>query len=206
MAHVLNRGNARAQVFHTEDDYAEFVDLLNQARERSGVGVLAFCLMPNHFHLVTQVTDVGQLSAMMQRWMTTHVRRVHKRRGTEGQGHIWQGRFKSFPIQQDAHLLTVLRYVYRNPVRAGLVADPFDWRWSSLCFDQWGAPWPVPKPVDLREWLNASMSSEREDDVRLAIRRSAPFGEPGWCEVAAKEWGIEPTLRPIGRPATEARP
>ena len=88
VAHVLNRGNARAQVFHTQSEYADFVGLLDDARLKHGVGILAFCLMPNHFHLVTQVEDGTSLSAMMQQWLTAHVRRHHKRRGTAGQGAI----------------------------------------------------------------------------------------------------------------------
>lgn len=94
MAHVLNRGNGRAKVFHSVGEYDDFIGLLSEARDRHAVELLAFCVMPNHFHLVTRVEEVGELSAMMQWWLTSHVRRHHRRHITSG--HVWQGRFKSF--------------------------------------------------------------------------------------------------------------
>ena len=144
VAHVLNRGNGRAKVFHSVGEYDDFIALLAEARERYAVEVLAFCVMPNHFHLVTRVEEVGQLSAMMQWWLTSQVRRYHRRHRSSG--HVWQGRFKSFPVQEDEHLLTVLRYVLLNPCRARLVQSPWEWRWSSLWFDEMLAPWPVEPP------------------------------------------------------------
>jgi len=118
--HVLNRGNGRQRVFHKEADYAAFVRLFDEAQVRCPMRVLAYCLMPNHFHLVVWPWGDGDLSRWMQWLQTTHVRRYHEHyRST---GHVWQGRFKAFPIQEDEHLLTVLRYVERNPLRAGLAA------------------------------------------------------------------------------------
>ena len=118
----------------TKRDYAAFLVLLQMAKSKYPVRVLGFCLMLNHFHLVLQPATVSPLSPFMQWWMTSHVRRYH--RHYRSHGHVWQGRFKSFPIQQDDHLLTVLRYVLRNPVRAGLVEHARDWPWSSLRFSQ----------------------------------------------------------------------
>src|SRR4051812_34758929 len=109
VAHVLSRGNDRATVFHSPSEYQSFIALLDEARQRHPVDLLAFCLMPNHFHLVVRVEQSEDLSAMMQWWLTSHVRRQHLRHASSG--HVWQGRFKSFPIQADAHLLAVLRYV-----------------------------------------------------------------------------------------------
>ena len=117
--HVLNRGNAQARVFHHDADYRSFLGLMAMAGEKVPMHHLAYCLMPNHFHLVVRPEADGDLGRWMQWLMTTHVRRHHGRYGTSG--HLWQGRFKSFVIQDDAHLLTVLRYVERNPVRARLV-------------------------------------------------------------------------------------
>lgn len=197
VAHVLSRANARATLFRTDDEYGDFVGLLDEARRAHGVALLAFCVMPNHFHLVTQVDDGTRLSAMMQWWLTTHVRRHHKRLGTRGQGHLWQGRFKSLPVQEDAHLLTVLRYVLRNPVRAHLVDDAWKWPWSSLWFNRMVAPWPVPNPGDLRQWLGGPGSPDHDADVRYAIQRSAPYGDEGWRAATARALGLEPTLRSV---------
>ncbi|MEE9311475.1 MAG: transposase [Planctomycetota bacterium] len=130
--HVINRGNGRAEVFHKDDDYAAFIKILSLAAERHNMRILAYCLMPNHFHLVLWPRGDSDLSAFMQ-WLTTcHVRRYHKY--YKSSGHVWQGRYKSFPIQDNKHLLTVLKYVERNPVRAKLVQKSQDWKYSSARF------------------------------------------------------------------------
>ena len=127
---MLNRGNARAEVFHKADDYAAFLRLIPLGVERLPMRILAFCLMPNHFHLVLWPCDDGDLGRFMQWLLTSHVRRYHRHYHTSG--HVWQGRFKAFPIQQDEHLVAVLRYVERNPLRAKLVRRAENWTWSSL--------------------------------------------------------------------------
>jgi putative transposase len=141
-------GNGGAAVFHKDADYIAFLNLLATAKATYPVKVFGFCLMPNHFHLVVQPASDTALSPFMQRWMTSHVRRYH--RHYRSHGHLWQGRFKSFPIQQDGHLLTVLRYVFRNPVPAGLVEQAMDWPWSSLRFPHLSDPPPAETPTD---WL-----------------------------------------------------
>jgi putative transposase len=152
--HVLNRGNRRAQVFHDADDYAAFLRLLRRASARVPMRLLAYCLMPNHFHLVLWPPGDADLSAWMGWLLTAHVRRHHRR--YRSSGHIWQGRLKAFPISEHEHLLSVLRYVERNPLRANLVERAEDWPWSSL--RSWAAPplvrflhpGPVPRGPD---WL-----------------------------------------------------
>ncbi len=133
--HLINRGNGRARVFHGEADYREFVKLMATAAgerlaPRLAPRLLAYCLMPNHVHLVLWPREDGEVSRWIQWLMTAQVRRHHRRHGSDG--HLWQGRFKAFPIQRDEHLLSVLRYVERNPLRAKLVARAEDWPWSSL--------------------------------------------------------------------------
>ena len=143
--HVLNRSNGRAEVFHDSDDYAGFVELLGKACRRVAMRLAAVWLMPNHFHLVVRPRADGDLSRWMQRLMTSHVRRYHRCYGSSG--HVWQGRFKSFLVQSGRPsaaeraagvvqvgdpLWQVVRYVGRNPLRAGLVERAEDWPWSSL--------------------------------------------------------------------------
>jgi putative transposase len=200
VAHVLSRGNARATVFHSANEYEDFIALLDEARVAHDVELYAFCLMPNHFHLVAHVDEGQALSEMMQWWLTSHVRRHHRRHGSTG--HVWQGRFKSFPVQEDEHLLTVLRYVLRNPCRAQLVTEPWQWRWSSLRFAWMITPWPVQPPQNLGDWLSC-MPDEDADEVRRSVRRGAPFGDEAWQTRAARTWGLEPSLRPRGRPRLE---
>jgi putative transposase len=130
--HVLNRGNGRRTLFRKEADYAAFERILEQAVERLPMRVLGWCLMPNHWHLVLWPESDGQLSEFM-RWLTvTHAQRLHAHRRDGAGGHVYQGRFKSFPVQEDHHFLVLMRYVERNALRANLVRRAEDWRWSSL--------------------------------------------------------------------------
>ncbi len=127
--HILNRGNGRQKVFHKDADYTAFLDLVAQMLERYDVDLYAYCVMPNHYHLVVKAIKSEDLSDGMRWFSTTHVRRYHKHYKTSG--HLWQGRYKSFAVEDDDHFLTLLRYVEGNPVRAGLVASSVDCVWSS---------------------------------------------------------------------------
>ncbi len=130
--HVLNRANARLTIFNGARDYESFERLLAEAVERTGTRLLAYCLMPNHWHLVVWPKEDGELSRFVG-WLTlTHTQRWHAHRHSAGAGHLYQGRFKSFPIQTDDHFYTVARYVERNALRAKLVRRAEAWRWGSL--------------------------------------------------------------------------
>ena len=119
--HVLNRANGRQPLFEKDGDYAAFERVLAEACQRVPMRILAYCVMPNHWHLVLWPYLDGDLSHFMG-WLTlTHTQRWHAHHHTVGHGHLYQGRFKSFLVQQDAHLLAVCRYVERNALRAGLV-------------------------------------------------------------------------------------
>lgn len=202
--HVINRGNGRAEVFHVDGDYQAFLTLLKAASERVSMRVLAYCLMPNHFHLALWPFHDGELSRWMQWLLTAHVRRYH--RWHESSGHVWQGRFKAFPIEQDAHLLMVLRYIELNPVRAHLVARAEDWRWSSarvwkeavqgLGLDAG----PVARPESWLRWVNGVMEERDIQRIRQSVNRNAPFGSDTWTAVTAERLGLDASLRPIGRP------
>ena len=133
MYHALNRGNGRQRLFHKPGDYDDFVGLLARAKEAvPGMRLLAYCLMPNHWHLVLLPRRDGDLSRFLQRLLTAHVRRRHAHRRDDAGGHLYQGRSKTFPVQDDPHLLTLLRYVESNAIRARLVRDARRWRWCSL--------------------------------------------------------------------------
>lgn len=196
--HVINRGNGGATLFHKDGDYHAFLNLLVTAKSKHPIKLLAFCLMPNHFHLIIQPPNSEALSAFMQWWLTAHVRRYHQHHKTHG--HIWQGRFKSFPIQQDNHLLTVFRYILRNPVRAQLVQSADQWPWSSLQHGHAIAPSPVEYPPDWRHWIETPLSDQELSQIRTSVNRQAPYGEPDWQTNVAKTLGLVSTLRPRGRP------
>lgn len=214
--HVLNRGNARQRVFHKDPDYAAFLDLIGQACRRqlqavpgSPMRVLAWCLMPNHFHLVLWPTGDGELSKWMGWLGTTHARRyrLHYR----DSGHIWQGRFKSFPVEEDEHLYDVLRYVERNALRAGLVKRAQDWPWGSLSCRAAGgggggqrpaflSQWPVDEPRDWVEIVNRPQTEAELARMRQSVEKGRPYGEAGWMDRTVERLGLQPTLRGAGRP------
>jgi putative transposase len=202
--HVINRGNGRSRVFRSDNDYAAFVELIGQADERLPVRVLGFCVMPNHFHLVLWPHRDGDLGRYMQWLMTSQVRRHH--RTYHSSGHVWQGRFKAFPVQADSHLLALLRYVERNPVRAKLVRRAQDWRWSSL-WERGRAepavkvhPGPVERPRDWLRWVNEPLTDEEVSKILGSISRGSPYGGDDWARDTARRLGIESSLRPRGRP------
>src|SRR6266576_1084608 len=121
--HVLNRANGRLRLFKKEADFAAFDALIAEAIERVPLRIVGYTIMGNHWHFVVwpKQRQHEQVSEFF-RWLTvTHSQRWHAHHGTAGMGHVYQGRFKSFPIAEDEHLLAVLRYVERNPLRAGLV-------------------------------------------------------------------------------------
>jgi putative transposase len=201
--HVMNRGNGRRTVFHKEGDFAAFVKLLRQAGERvPGVRLLAYCLMPNHFHLAFWPRRDGELSNYMMWLLTAHVRRYHQH--YHGSGHVWQGRFRAFRIQEDDHLLTVLRYIERNPVRGGLVERCQAWSWSSAAARLGGEPLldpgPVPRPDNWLEHVNEARTEAEVERLRECHRRRLPFGNAVWMSNVAQRLGLEASLRPRGRP------
>lgn len=206
--HVLNRGNRRAEVYHTADDYAAFVALLRRACARIPMRLLGYCLMPNHFHLALWPVGDRDVSRWMQWLLTAHVhgyRQTHR-----STGHVWQGRFKAFPIQEDHHLLTVLRYIERNPLRAGLVARAEDWPWSSLPVGEQPAlcpflhPGPVSRPTDWAAYINRPQSEAELARLRYSAWRQAPYGSDSWVNRMAAALGLESSLRPAGRPRRTA--
>ncbi len=112
--HVLNRGNDRKRLFTTDADYAAFISIVLESLLLHPLRILEYCVMPNHWHFVVWPAGDDDLSAFMHRLTTTHATRWNAWRGRTGWGHVYQGPFKSFPVQADGHLLTVCRYVVRN--------------------------------------------------------------------------------------------
>ena len=206
--HVLNRAVARLPLLQKEGDFEAFEGVLLEALERHPTRLLAYGLMSNHWHLVLWPRRDGELSAFV-RWLTlTHTMRWHAHYHTAGTGHLYQGRFKSFPIQQDDHFLTVVRYVERNGLRAQLVDRAEQWRWSSLWQRRHAGgklrsalcAWPVPEPADWLKFVNKPQTAAELEALRHAVARGTPFGAESWQRRTAKRLGLEFTLRPRGRP------
>lgn len=202
--HVLNRGNARATVFHDAMDYGDFTALAREATQRTPLDVFGYCLMPNHFHFVVRPYHDDGLAKWMHWLATTHAHRYRRRYAHVG--HIWQGRFKAFPVKDDGHLLTVIRYVERNALRAGLVNSAEKWPWSSLSERLSGlasplaCQTPIALPTDWQGYVNTSDSAHELEAIRNSVTRGAPFGDADWTVRLASTLRLRHTLRPPGRP------
>lgn len=208
--HVLNRANGRRTIFETKADYLAFEKILAEVQERTAMGILAWCVMPNHWHLVLWPERDGELSNFVQLVSLTHVRRWHAYRGTTGMGHLYQGRFKSFLVQDDVHFLTVCRYVEANALRSGLVTRAEDWLWGSLRHIRRPtdtAPrvsrWPLARPSDWTATVNEAIASSALHDLRRCAARGTPYGDEIWVQARAQQLGLQSTLRPRGRPKRE---
>lgn len=205
--HVLNRAVGRQTIFKNAGDYSAFIRVLAEAQERVPMRVLAYVVMPNHWHLVLWPKKDGELSEFM-RWLTvTHAQRWHASHQTQGTGPLYQGRFKSFPIETDEHLLTVLRYVERNPLRAGLVRAAANWKWSSLgqtALAREGptlTPGPVVRPDAWAAYVDQAETEAELAALRCCVKRGAPFGSDRWQKRTVERLGLQASLKPIGRPA-----
>lgn len=200
--HVLNRANARMTLFEDDGDYIAFERVLTQACHRVRMRLLAYCVMPNHWHLVVWPRGDGDLSRFMN-WLTlTHTQRWHQHRNSVGNGHVYQGRFKSFPVETSEYLLTVCRYVERNPVRAGLVERAEQWQWSSAASSKSARlhKWPIPRPERWAEWVNADERPEEVEALRRSVGKGQPFGSESWVQQSVTRWKLGMTLRDRGRP------
>jgi len=171
-------------MFHSEEDYRDFEYLLSEMRETYGMRILAYILMPNHWHLLLFPMRDGDLGKSIH-WLTTsHVRRHHTRKGTIGHGHLYQGTYKSFLIETDTHLLTVLKYIERNAVRARLSKTAEGWRWGSGYRRIHGdarsrkllADLPIELPHNYRGWINDPEPAELLAEVRQSVATGTPYG------------------------------
>lgn len=202
--HVINRANARMQVFFSEDDYQLLESILCDAVDKHEMRILAYCIMPNHFHLVLYPRKDGDLQRFMQ-WVTlTHTQRWHAQHNSTGTGHLYQGRYKSFLIEQDEHLQTVIRYVERNPLRAKLVKNIKNWKYSSLYQrlqrSSFLTDWPTDYPKDYLTFIQTPLTAGEIEKARYSVNRSKPFGTESWTNKMIDCYKLEGTVRGRGRP------
>lgn len=209
--HVLNRAVARLPLFENQEDYLAFERVLEEAVQRAPLSIFAYCVMPNHWHFVARGETDHQLSDFF-RWLThTHTMRWHAHHRTGGTGHLYQGRFKTFPIEEDGHLLPVLRYVEGNPRRANLCEIAEQWRYSSAWRRTFSdgqadgilALWPIPQPPQWRHAVNQPQNAKELEAIRRSLSHGTPFGSNAWVRQAADQLQLKHTLRPRGRPKNE---
>lgn len=207
--HITQRGNRRENVFFVRSDYRRYLRLLGEYAPSRGLDILAYCLMPNHVHLIAVPSEAGSLAAVMK---PVHLRYAqHVNRSRDCSGRVWQGRFYSCPMDA-THAAAAIRYVECNPVRAGLEAWADNYEWSSaaphagLRRDRLLAEdidrWVVVE--DWSRWLSEGEPDDLASRLRLHTRTGRPLGEAGFVQRLETESGRRlhalPVGRPIGRP------
>jgi putative transposase len=206
--HIINRANGRLQIFNTDEDYTLFEQLLLETKEVTDMRILAHELMPNHWHLVLYPRNDGDLQAFMHKLSNAHTRKVHAQTNTNGSGHLYQGRYKSFLVDSDEYLLSVIKYVERNAVRAKLVSCCEEWRWGSAWRRVHGTvgqkrlldELPIDLPDDYVKWVNTADKEEDLRNIRNSVNKSVPYGRDAWVDTMVTKHCLESTRRSPGRP------
>ena len=197
---------SRRTIFAEDADYDDFEDLIQESLEHATLPISTYILMPNHWHFVVRPNSKEELSEFFQYLAGTHATRFRYSTCSRGEGHVYQDRFKCFPVENDGHFSCVCRYVERNALRANLVRRAEDWRWSGLSHRLRGTDghlhsnWPVPRPPDWLERVNEALTHGELAAIRNCVRRGRPLGKPDWVKRTAKQLGLEFTLRSPGRP------
>ncbi len=204
--HALNRGNARNPIFFKDEDYDAFERLIAEGLEKFEVDLIAYQWMNNHWHILLSPHVDGGMSAFIG-WITlTHTQRYHAHHRTTGYGHVYQGRYKSFPVEDDDHFHVVCRYVEQNALRANLVKRAEQYRWGSLWNWLGGespielSPWPVRRLPNWVGRVNQALSDGERKALARSIQRGVPFGSKAWIVETVKRCRLESTMRPRGRP------
>jgi putative transposase len=205
--HVLSRGHARETIFHDDDDRLRFLDLLARYRERFGFRLYHYCLMSNHFHLLLQLPEARALSPLLAGLQVAYWH--HYRRRYQLVGHLFQGRCKTPAVEADAYLRSCGRYIERNPLAAGLVAAPWEYRWSScrayalgladllLAENPWYQELATEPPRRLELWRSFLLA---EDPKEKAVQRMDwTVGEATFRHRMRRSGG-RPEPRSKGRP------
>ena len=210
--HVINRGNNRQDVFRKRADFEAFLAALADLKERKPFQLYGYCLMSNHFHLLLRPTG-ATISRILQSLLVSHTQRYHKH--YHSGGHVWQGRFKSPVIQNDEHLLTVLRYIEANPLRARVVKRAEQYPWMSYHVHGLGAaselvdrlitydelsPHPKTRQRKWAQKVHAPIEEATLERIRRSGATGLPYGEERWVKRLAKRLDLDLTIRPRGRP------
>ncbi len=213
----MQRGHNRQTVFPQEEDYVSYLANLKEWKLKLGCKVYAYCLLPNHVHLIVDPGKrVENIGLLMKRLAGRHTRRVNKLANRSGS--LWEGRFKSSPIQASEYLLSCCRYVDMKPVRLGLVDKPDQYSWSSCKYKMgteilgWLDMDPfyqslgrtrVQRSIRYEEWLNAPVTEKEMNTIRYAVRRGQVTANPKYTEILSERFGRNLSLRGPGRPRKE---
>jgi putative transposase len=212
--HIIQRGHNRQVVFAADDDYLYYLDNLREWKEKLGCLVHAYCLMTNHVHLVIDPgPEEGNLGQLMKRVGARQTRYVNTRERRTGS--LWEGRYKSSPISTDEYLLACCRYVELNPVRAGIVADAADYRWSSYGMkigkdkDDWLDSDPcyiglaenkAGRTEIYAEWVKGTIPDGEWRIIRQSLQRGQLTGSSRFVDEIEKKIAKRVEFRGQGRP------
>jgi putative transposase len=204
--HVVQRGNRRQRTFFSASDYRLYLKIAAEEFASAGAQVWAYCLMPNHVHLIVVPSEESGLAKAVGATHARYTRAINQRE--EWRGYLWQGRFASFPMDE-AYLLHCARYIGLNPVRACLAQTAIDWRWSSVGAHVDGRPDPLVATQPLRDRLGAGLREFFDVDVpegmRLGLRAASstgrPLGADDWIKSLERATGRSLSPRRLGRPA-----
>ena len=202
--HVMNRAVRGSTLIENDCDFEALARILREALYQSHVEVLSYQVMRNHWHFVMTCDRIADLSTLMHRFEGRHANNWAGAHRARGRGYVYQGRFKSVPVQTSHSLFRVCRYVERNALRQNLVAKAEDWQWGSLharCNDFYPIPlseWPIPPPSNWIELVNTAQTDGEVADLRNCVRRDQPIGDADWVKAVAPFVGM--TLKSIGRP------
>lgn len=196
-------------MLRTDKDFEAFERVMLEAHRHVPMRILSYCLLSTHWHFVAWPREDGELSDFFRRLAHTHAMRWRVSHRTVGYGHLYQGRFKSFAVQTDEHLLTVSRYVERNALSAKLVERAEDWRWGSLWTRRYGRPemrellvdGPVDRPRNWTALVNQPLTERELSRLKPSLERGRPFGDERWLARSVKTLDLQHTIRREGRPS-----
>lgn len=196
------------KIFKTDEDYLLFEKVIEEAKEKFDMRILAYAIMPNHWHLILYPKKDGDLQKFMGWLSMTHTQRWHSKHNTAGSGHLYQGRYKSFIVQTNRYLLQLFRYVERNALRSKLVRRAEYWRWASLYRRERGSveqkkllsKWPIDIPKDYLRLVNEPHTNTELESLRYCVNRGKPFGSGEWTSKMIDAFKLESTIRERGRP------
>ncbi len=194
--HIINRSVQKQNIFKDDRDYQKLMELLIDNKDDYQVKLWGYCLMPNHYHLVVKIQNAELFPKYMQKVMSNFATWYNARH--QRVGHLWQGRYKSFIVQADLYLYTLMRYVEANPVRALLVEKSINWKYSSV-INRIDTP-PIEFPASWQKDLDEPINASELKKIRKSIEKQKPYGDERWVENTAKKYGCEQTLNTKGRP------
>ncbi|MES2999109.1 MAG: transposase [Pseudomonadota bacterium] len=215
--HIIQRGNNRQSIFAVTDDYETVLSMLEEHAKKAAVAVHAYVLMSNHLHLLATPETAEGIPQMMQSIGRRYVRYFNQRQGRTGT--LWEGRYKSTLIQAERYLMACTAYIDLNPVRAGMVADPADYAWSSyrhyigLREDKLVTPHPLywemgntpfAREAAYAEMVRSGISATQQKALTESANRGWALGEPDYVAELQRRTARRVSRSQAGRPPTKA--